>query len=163
MSKYRKHKLKLKKILHSKGYTNYYDCVLTQLGLSSFFIRYNNYCYFGLDDLSNQTIIHDKFSHIIKKFEKFLNYLYKKYSVSTLVLEFGIVYSKLQEIHLKNDEVLGKYIFNDNILEVSYLVKAADIMARKIKNITELVILKDNHRFDFGLSKKYHKIIKADK
>lgn len=160
MSKYRKHKLKLKKILHSKGYTNYYDCVLTQLGLSSFFIRYNNYCYFGPDDLNNQTIIHDKFSHIIKKFEKFFNYLYKKYSVSTLVLEFGIVYSKLQEIHLKNDEVLGKYIFNDNILEVSYPAKAADIMARKIKNITELVILKDNHRFDFGLSNKdYKKII----
>ena len=160
MSKYRKYKLKLKKILHSKGYTNYYDCVLTQLGLSPFFIRYNNYCYFGPADLSDQTIIHDKFSHIIKKFEEFLNYLYKKYSVSTLVLELGIVYSKLQEIHLKNDEILGKYIFNDNILEVSYPAKAADIMARKIKNITELVILKDNHRFDFGLSNKdYKKII----
>lgn len=97
MSKYRKQKLHLKKIMHSKGYTDCYCSVLTQLGLSPFFIRYNNYCYFGNIDLDDQTIIHNKFNHIVKEFENFLNYLYKKYSVSTLVLEFGVVYSKLQE------------------------------------------------------------------
>lgn len=157
MSKYRKQKLKLKSVAHSDGYVNYYDSVLTQLGLSPFFIRYNNYCHFGTIDLGSQTIIYDKFSFITKEFEEFLDYLYKKYSVSTLVLEFGVVYSKLQEIHLKNDEILGEYIFADNILDVSYPAKAADIMARKIKNITELVILKDNRKFDFGLSNKDYK------
>lgn len=57
--------------MHSEGYTDCYSNVLTQLGLSPFFIRYNNYYYFGIVDLDNQTIIHNKFNHIVKEFEKF--------------------------------------------------------------------------------------------
>lgn len=39
MSKYRKQKLKLKKIMHSEGYTDCYSNVLTQLGLSPLFYK----------------------------------------------------------------------------------------------------------------------------
>lgn len=158
MSKY-----KLKKIISQtfsleNNNHDYYENVLVSLGLSKFYIRYNNYFYFGTNDITDQVTIKLKFENLQNVYDSFLDKVYKKYSNETLILEFGIIYTKLQKIHLCNDEVLELGI-NDNEKEkdISYPAKLADLMARKIKTLTEIAIIKNNNKFDFGFSNSDYK------
>lgn len=158
MSKLKKSCQKL--FVEGKEYC-YYNNVLISLGLSKVYILYNNFLYFGNKDLCNQKIIKIKFKNIEKMYNTFLEKIYKKYSCKTLILKFGTIYTKLQQIHLSNDEILA-YGLNDVevVKNVSYASKVADLMARKIKTLTEIAIIKDNQIFDFGFSNSdYKKLI----
>lgn len=103
MSKYNSREIISQKLLLKDKYYDYYDNVLISLGLSKFYILYNNYFYFGIKEISNQNIIKTKFENIEKEYNSFLNKIFNKYSCETLILELGIIYTKLQKIYLKND------------------------------------------------------------
>lgn len=161
MSKYNSREIISQKLLLKDKYYDYYDNVLISLGLSKFYILYNNYFYFGIKEISNQNIIKTKFENIEKEYNSFLNKIFNKYSCETLILELGIIYTKLQKIYLKNDKILEYDIENsDTIKSIAYPAKLADLMSRKIKNLTEIIIIKDNHKLDFGFSNHdYKKLI----
>lgn len=161
MSKYKLRKILSKKISVANNFYNYYDNVLTTLGLSKFYILYNNYFYFGTDEISNQDNINLKFKNIERVYNSFINKMCIKYNCETLILELGCIYTKLQKIHLTNDEVLGHHINDkETIKNVSYPSKIADLMARKIKTLIEIVVVEDNHKFNFGFSNSdYRKLV----
>lgn len=158
MSKYKLKKIIPQKFSLENNNHDYYENVLVSLGLSKFYIRYNNYFYFGTNDITDQATIKLKFENLQNVYDSFLDKVYKKYSNETLILEFGIIYTKLQKIHLCNDEVLELGI-NDKEKEkdISYPAKLADLMARKIKTLTEIAIIKNNNKFDFGFSNSDYK------
>lgn len=139
MSKYKN------KIISSK---NYYDNVLLTLGLSKFYIYYNNYYYFGNKEIDDQKLANTKIDNIICNYNDFVNYLLNKYDRKVLILEIGIIYDKLQSIHLTNDLFLenNDKLSNKKISDISYPAKAADLMARKSKLLLERVILNDNKK-----------------
>ena len=85
MSKYKN------KIISSK---NYYDNVLLTLGLSKFYIYYNNYYYFGNREIDDQKLANTKIDNIICNYNDFVNYLLNKYDRKVLILEIGIIYDK---------------------------------------------------------------------
>ena len=137
MSKYNSREIISQKLLLKDKYYDYYDNVLISLGLSKFYILYNNYFYFGIKEISNQNIIKTKFENIEKEYNSFLNKIFNKYSCETLILELGIIYTKLQKIYLKNDKILEYDIENsDTIKSIAYPAKLADLMSRKIQNFT---------------------------
>ena len=130
-----------------KQYTDkeYYTNVLTELGLSESYILRHNYRFFGFSDLDDQKLIQKKFAKIDKKFTSFLNKIYRKYDRGLLISEFGAIFTKLQDIHVTNDNYLQTYSANsDNFASISYTAKASDIMLRKLKTYTEICILKNN-------------------
>lgn len=161
MSKYKSRKIIPQRLLLNDNYYDYYNNVLISLGLSKFYILYNNYFYFGTKEISNQDTIKIKFENIEKVYNSFLNKIYNKYNCETLILELGTIYTKLQKMYLSNDEVLGCDIKDKEIIKnIAYPAKLADLMARKVKTLTEIVITKDNHRLDFGFSNfDYRKLI----
>ncbi len=161
MSKYKYRQLHLQKLLVDKKQYEYYENTLISLGLSKSYILYNNYYFFGTNDLDNQSVILEKLENVKKIYEKFLEKIYKKYSCTTLILELGTIYTKLQKIHLCNDALLNNEICNEEIIkDISYPAKMADIMARKVKSLIESVLKKDNKKIDFGLSNRdYRKIV----
>lgn len=161
MSRYKSKKIVPQKLfLDNKSY-DYYNNVLISLGLSKFYILYNNYFYFGRNEIDNQDIIKAKFSHIEETYNSFIDRICKKYDCETLVLEFGVIYTKLQKIHLINDDAL-EHGLNDKEIKknISYSAKLADLMSRKIKTLSEIVIIKNNHKKDFGFTNfDYKKLI----
>lgn len=161
MSRYKSKKIVPQKLfLDNKSY-DYYNNVLISLGLSKFYILYNNYFYFGRNEIDNQDIIKANFSHIEETYNSFIDRICKKYDCETLVLEFGVIYTKLQKIHLINDDTL-EHGLNDKEIKknISYSAKLADLMSRKIKTLSEIVIIKNNHKKDFGFTNfDYKKLI----
>ena len=151
------------KQLDKKIGNDYYSNVLINLGLKKIYILYNNYYYFGNRDLTDQEEINKKFKRIENDYFQFLEKLYKKYDRKILIIELGTIFTKLQNIHLRNDEVLEKIEIKDNsevIEDISYSAKAADIMARKIKTLTEIIIIKDNKKLRFRFTNRdYKKLI----
>lgn len=153
MSKYKN------KIISSK---NCYDNVLLTLGLSKFYIYYNNYYYFGNKEIDDQKLANTKIDNIIFNYNDFVNYLLNKYDRKVLILEIGIIYDKLQSIHLTNDLFLANNdkLSNKKIIDISYPAKAADLMARKSKLLLERVILNDNKKKSLFFSNRdYKKLI----
>ncbi len=161
LSKYRRKKLKIKSISINEINYNYYGNVLITLGLSKFFVLYNNYYYFGKKNLKNQDDIKEKFKNIEDNFENFLDHIYRKYNSETTILEFGTIYSKLKKIYLSNDEFLDKEINNLELInDISYHSKVADLMSRKIKTYIEIAIINDNQKSNFVFSNSdYRKLV----
>lgn len=140
--------------------TNFQYCenVLISLGLSKDFILFNNYYFFGFNDIDNQEIIHQKFKKILKVFEFFTNKLYKKYSCEQIILFFGSIYSKLEEIRIMNSNLKLENITDEDILrEITYPCSVADLMGRKIKSMIETAIIKDNRKICFNIRNLYYK------
>lgn len=161
MSKYKSKKIIPQTLLNNNNYYYYYDNVLVSLGLSKFYILFNNYLYFGTKEISNQDTIKRKFENIEQIYNSFLDKIYNKYNSETLTLELGTIYTKLQKIYLSNNDVLGNNIKDkETIKNIAYPAKVADLMARKVKTLTEIVITKDNHKLDFPFSNyDYRKLI----
>lgn len=161
MSKYKYKKMTSKELIVENIKCNYYENVLISLGLSKIYILYNNYYYFGNKDISNQEQIKDKFKNIEIVYNSFLEKMYKKYDCETIILELGVIYTKLQKIHLCNDELLGLNILTkEETKDISYPAKMADLLARKVKTLMEIVIKRDNHKFCFKfLNADYKKLV----
>lgn len=161
MSKFKYKKMHAKNIKSKDKNMIYYDNVLLALGLSKTYILYNNYYYFGNKDISNQGQIKSKFKKIEIVYNSFLEKMYKKYDCETIILELGVIYTKLQKIHLCNDELLGLNILTEEeTKDISYPAKMADLMARKVKTLMEIIIKRDNHKFCFRLlNADYKKLV----
>lgn len=159
MSKYlRKMKLKkMRKIIINDRIFNYYEDTLIALGLNKKYIVKHNYFFFGDKELEDQDIINGKFIEIENTFTNFFDNIIDKYNTETLVFELGSLYTKLQKIYLDNDELLIQNNKMDNIADISYASRTADLMRRKLKNLIEIVILKDNKKMDFGLKNSNYK------
>ena len=141
---------------------DYYNNVLLALGLSKFYIYYNNCCYFGSKEINDQEIVNKKIDNIIKNYEDYVDYLLGKYDKNALIIEIGVIYDKLQSIHLVNDQFLedNKKLSIDEINNISYPARAADLMARKSKLLLERIVIKDNKKNRlFVRNKDYKKLV----
>lgn len=138
---------------------DYYNNVLLALGLSRFYIYYNNYYFFGNIEIDDQAIANKKIDIIIKRYEEYVNYLLSKYNKKVLITEIGAIYDKLQSIHLANDQFLedNKELSEDKISDISYPAKAADLMARKSKLLLERIVINDNKKNRLFVSNRDYK------
>lgn len=138
---------------------DYYSNVLLALGLSKFYIYYNNCRYLGNKQIDNQEMINKIIDNIIKSYEKHVNYLLSKYGKKLLIVEIGVIYDKLQSIHVANDQFLedNNKLSSDKITDISYSAKAADLMARKSKLLLERVAIKDNSQSRLFVSNRDYK------
>ena len=127
-----------KKVKINGEIKKYYENVLKSLDLSVYYIYRNNFTYFGYDIIYNQEKILEKFNNIEEDFNSFVEYILTNYNYKILLVILGNVYTKLQEIHTNNDYILGN--INNKNEDVSYASKAADLMARKLKTLIEMVL-----------------------
>lgn len=161
MSKYKFKSIVPKKLKLENRICEYYINGLISLGLSRFYILSSNYYYFGYKEITDQEEIKNRFNKIKEDYDKFIKKICNKYNCETIVLELGIIYTKLQKIHLSNNELLSLNILSmEKINDILYPSKMSDLMARNTKNLTEFILIKNNKKFDFGLSNAdYKKLI----
>ena len=144
-----------KKVKINGEIKKYYENVLKSLDLSVYYIYRNNFTYFGYDIIYNQEKILEKFNNIEKDFNSFVEYILTNYNYKILLVILGNVYTKLQEIHTNNDYILGN--INNKIEDVSYASKAADLMARKLKTLIEMVLMRHQEKGKNYFKKKDYK------
>lgn len=144
-----------KKVKINGEIKKYYENVLKSLDLSVYYIYRNNFTYFGYDIIYNQEKTLEKFNNIEEDFNSFVEYILTNYNYKILLVILGNVYTKLQEIHTNNDYILGN--INNKNEDVSYASKAADLMARKLKTLIEMVLMHHQEKGKNYFKKKDYK------